>query len=254
MTRPMTAFLATTALACGLLAALPRDAAAQSMSAEEILKRIQLQREAKAAAAEEERTRALKFAGTSQRANPASEPTAVVSTTPGETPVAAADAPPTLPGTSPTLTAPATDTSPATPATLAATTGTAVSPALVEAAVTEAVPVYAPEVSIDLVVYFEFDSAILKPEAKDQLGQLCEAFRADTGTYTIIGHTDAAGSDEYNLRLSRLRAEEVVRYVTTTCGIAGDRMRAIGLGEARLKDPSDPRSGVNRRVEIQVDS
>ncbi len=131
---------------------------------------------------------------------------------------------------------------------------------------------------IDLTIFFEFDSAFLKDESKAQVDALCSAIQANEaatqeaaqamaesnpddqllpemtaqGSYQIIGHTDASGSVEYNLALSTARAEEVVRYMVRECGIDGNLLHAVGMGEARLKDPSHPRADANRRVEIQV--
>ncbi|RMH47758.1 MAG: OmpA family protein [Alphaproteobacteria bacterium] len=226
----------------GLLAAiaavaLPQIAPAQTMTAEEILRRIQEQREALARQDRTERTRTLKFVDSSNPAPSEAEAAAVVSTAP---------AAPAAPGEE---AAPA----PVAPAATAAPPGSA-APALLPAAATETLPVVEERIAIDLVVYFEFDSAVLRPEAREQLDQLCTALSRDTGTYEIIGHTDAAGSEDYNLRLSRARAQEVVRYLVKSCGIAPERLRAHGLGEARLKDPANPRAAVNRRVEIQVAS
>ena len=123
------------------------------------------------------------------------------------------------------------------------------------------------EMVIDLTIFFEFDSALLKAESKSQVDALCSAIEANEaalaangentaptehGGYQIIGHTDAAGSVQYNLRLSQARADEVVRYMVRECGIDGALLQAVGMGEARLKDPANPRADSNRRVEIQV--
>ncbi len=123
---------------------------------------------------------------------------------------------------------------------------------------------------IDLTIFFEFDSALLKAESKTQVDALCSAIDASEtamaatnaengvsgtsghGSYQIIGHTDASGSVAYNLSLSQARADEVVRYMVRECGIDGSILEAVGMGEAKLKDPENPRSEVNRRVEIQV--
>ena len=107
---------------------------------------------------------------------------------------------------------------------------------------------------IDLTIFFEFDSALLKAESREQVQALCSAIQTTggDGKYQIIGHTDASGSVEYNLSLSTARAQEVVRYMVDTCGIPADRLEAVGMGQARLKDPTDPRADINRRVEIQV--
>ncbi|HEU0223468.1 MAG TPA: OmpA family protein [Paracoccaceae bacterium] len=114
------------------------------------------------------------------------------------------------------------------------------------------VPVQPPDDTVDLAVYFEFDSAILRPDAREQLEAACIAMKKLPRSYLIIGHTDAAGPDEYNRRLSTARAAEVVRYLVTDCGIEEARLQPIGLGETRLKDSADPLGAVNRRVEVQV--
>jgi len=131
------------------------------------------------------------------------------------------------------------------------------------------------EMVIDLTIFFEFDSALLKTESKSQVDALCTAIETNEeakaamsieadgsvietaasdahGTYQIIGHTDASGSVQYNLVLSQARADEVVRYMVRECGIDGNLLQAVGMGEARLKDPANPRADANRRVEIQV--
>ncbi len=118
---------------------------------------------------------------------------------------------------------------------------------------------------IDLTIFFEFDSALLKSESKAQVDALCSAIQANEATtaasdattgghglYQIIGHTDASGSVAYNLSLSKARADEVVRYMVRECGIDASTLQAVGMGESRLKDPSHPRADANRRVEIQV--
>ncbi len=116
-------------------------------------------------------------------------------------------------------------------------------------------PVLDESVSIDLEILFDFDSARLRPAAKSQLAKLCKALASDSGegTYQVIGHTDAAGSFDYNLTLSRARAAEVVRFLSgDECGLPRKRFVAMGMGEQRLKRPEMPRSAENRRVEIQI--
>ncbi|MEM8739873.1 MAG: OmpA family protein [Pseudomonadota bacterium] len=222
-------------LLAAALAVVPQIAPAQSLSAEEILKRIQQQREVLATQPKEDpatRTiRPVPVAPEAAAPETTAESVAVVSTQPSRQP--------------------ATQTQPET----AVTTPVAPEVAqIVPAAVTESLPVMSDEMSINLVVFFEFNSAILKPEARDELNKLCQALALDTGSYEIIGHTDAAGSDEYNLILSRARAEAVVEHLVSRCDIAEDRLRAHGMGEKRLRNSTLPRDSVNRRVEIQVSS
>ncbi|HMO08125.1 MAG TPA: OmpA family protein [Paracoccaceae bacterium] len=110
------------------------------------------------------------------------------------------------------------------------------------------------EDQINISVAFDFDSAVLRDSEKVKLAELCTAMQGatDIGVFRIVGHTDAAGSDEYNDRLSLLRAEEVKRHLVSDCGIASDRLEAVGVGKRFLSDPADPRGEVNRRVEFQA--
>lgn len=107
--------------------------------------------------------------------------------------------------------------------------------------------------AINVRIVFDFDSAALRPDQKPRLASLCGAMKqVDVQVFRIVGHTDAAGSDDYNERLSRLRAEEVKRHLISDCGIAAERLEAVGMGKRALFDPEHPRADVNRRVEFQV--
>lgn len=109
------------------------------------------------------------------------------------------------------------------------------------------------EQQVNINISFDFDSAALRADQKPKLTALCGAMQAVEGeNFRILGHTDASGSAEYNQRLSKLRAEEVKRFLVADCGIAAERLEATGVGEEVLLDPNDPRADVNRRVEFQV--
>ena len=111
----------------------------------------------------------------------------------------------------------------------------------------------APELQVNVFIRFPFDSATLTPDQEPALTQMCTVMKAsDIKLFRIAGHTDASGTAEYNQKLSQLRAEEVQRYLVGDCGIAADRLEAIGLGEQFLSDPKDPKAAGNRRVEFQA--
>jgi outer membrane protein OmpA-like peptidoglycan-associated protein len=111
------------------------------------------------------------------------------------------------------------------------------------------------DLQVNIRVAFEFDSAALSPGEQSKLDALCQAMsESDIPLFRIIGHTDASGAEDYNQRLSLLRAEEVERHLVNSCGIAPERLEAQGVGEAFPFDPNDPRADVNRRVEFQVGS
>lgn len=109
------------------------------------------------------------------------------------------------------------------------------------------------DLGVNIRIEFAFDSAALDDAQKPKLTKLCNVMKAsDIQLFRIIGHTDASGSDDYNERLSRLRAEEVQRFFVKECGIDAGRLEAVGLGERFLLDGTDPDSDQNRRVEFQA--
>jgi outer membrane protein OmpA-like peptidoglycan-associated protein len=101
-------------------------------------------------------------------------------------------------------------------------------------------------------VLFDTGAATLKPGADLALNRVA-AFMTENPTTRVIieGHTDSRGSDSYNEDLSRRRAS-AVRDALATRGIAGDRVDAVGRGEAFPVASNETRAGQqqNRRVEI----
>ncbi len=109
------------------------------------------------------------------------------------------------------------------------------------------------EQQVNVQVRFAFDSAALADDQKPVLLQLCRVMdQENIQHFRIIGHTDASGSLAYNQNLSLLRAREVKRFFTDECGIAENRLEAIGVGPQFLYNAEDPLSGENRRVEFQA--
>ncbi len=109
------------------------------------------------------------------------------------------------------------------------------------------------DLGVNVKIEFAFDSAALDEAQKPKLAKLCNVMKAsDIQLFRIIGHTDASGTDAYNERLSRLRAEEVQRFFVNDCGIDAGRLEAVGVGERFLLEGADPDSDQNRRVEFQA--
>lgn len=110
--------------------------------------------------------------------------------------------------------------------------------------------------SIDLYVPFEYDqSNLTMSDARltlDALGKALNDPRLKSMRFEIIGHTDARGGDDYNLVLSRKRADAVRAYLIQFPQIDGGRLVAEGRGRRELKDPSRPEDGINRRVQIRT--
>ena len=107
--------------------------------------------------------------------------------------------------------------------------------------------------AVNLDVKFQYNSAELMPEARrvlDQLGAAIRAPQLEKYSFVLEGHTDASGSDEYNMRLSERRAQSVRDYLVANHGISSERLRPIGKGETELLDTQKPESAVNRRVQV----
>jgi outer membrane protein OmpA-like peptidoglycan-associated protein len=107
--------------------------------------------------------------------------------------------------------------------------------------------------NVDVQILFAFDSAEILPEARpalDELGKALSDPKLASGTFLIAGHTDAKGSDAYNLGLSQRRAESVKAFLVGTYHVDGNRLSVIGFGEEQLKNKDDPLADENRRVQI----
>ena len=109
------------------------------------------------------------------------------------------------------------------------------------------------ELSVALKVQFEFDSAVLTPEAVEILDRVAAVFNNGLMTDTYIqieGHADASGSADYNQSLSTQRALTVRDFLVERHGVDPNRLLARGKGETEPYDPSDPYARINRRVEF----
>ena len=107
--------------------------------------------------------------------------------------------------------------------------------------------------TVSMQLQFGFDSAELTAESKQSLDNLSAALKTpdlQPFTFMIEGHTDAVGSESYNLSLSERRAKSVVEYLTQTHGVDSQRLRMVGKGEASLLNKDDPSAGENRRVAV----
>lgn len=101
---------------------------------------------------------------------------------------------------------------------------------------------------------FEFRTATIIEASARQLETLLEMMQSHPDTHIlIVGHTDNVGTDAFNDRLSRQRAEAVKRYLTEH-GIAPERIRTEGHGSREPVDTNDTDDGRqrNRRVEFTI--
>lgn len=102
-------------------------------------------------------------------------------------------------------------------------------------------------------IYFDTDSARIKPESAPTLEQIAELLRDSAGlSLIVVGHTDNRGDFDYNRNLSRKRARAVARSLADEYGIEASRLRHEGVGylaPAASNDSADGRAR-NRRVEL----
>ena len=154
-----------------------------------------------------------------------------------------------------------------TPATAAPGCDGAIAPAVVPAA-TPVVPpvaiaapaavVVAPPAAIKVTyaadAFFDFDKSVIKPAGKAKLDDLIGKIQAiNLEVIIAVGHTDAAGSDSYNEKLSVRRSEAVKAYLVSK-GIEKNRVYTEGKGEKQPVADNKTAEGraKNRRVEIEV--
>jgi outer membrane protein OmpA-like peptidoglycan-associated protein len=116
-------------------------------------------------------------------------------------------------------------------------------------------------VALSADILFDFDKADIKPTAETELTKLGLIIREKrTGDVTIIGHTDAKGSDNYNMGLSDRRADSVKNWLVKHAQINAEVITTEGLGETQpiapnvKADGSDDIDGrtKNRRVDVTI--
>ncbi|MCK9638818.1 MAG: OmpA family protein [Prolixibacteraceae bacterium] len=103
-------------------------------------------------------------------------------------------------------------------------------------------------------VRFNLNKSTLTAQAKTNLDKLVPVFKENAETnIDIFGYTDITGQAEYNLKLSRERAETVKGYLVSK-GLAAGRMKTSGLGVADpiASNDTDEGRSQNRRVEFAI--
>ncbi|PZR96529.1 Outer membrane protein OmpA [Bosea sp. CRIB-10] len=106
---------------------------------------------------------------------------------------------------------------------------------------------------VEVTVFFDNDSSVLRRGAEATLRRLADALRDPIlldQRFLIGGHTSADGDYDYNVELSRERASVVRDWLVSYGGIDSGRLVAHGFGPDMLRNPRSPYSPVNRRVEV----
>jgi len=103
-------------------------------------------------------------------------------------------------------------------------------------------------------IFFDFDSANLNAEARPVVNSISEAHDKYNPATVLVGHTDAAGSSDYNIMLSQRRAESVYNALAGK-GIPQSEIRVEAYGEERpdVSRPDGTKERGDRRVDVVFD-
>ena len=102
-------------------------------------------------------------------------------------------------------------------------------------------------------ILFDVNSASIKPESYGTLKEIAEVLKDNPNVKVkIVGHTDSDGNPDYNLKLSKQRADAVKDALTTDFGLEASRMTTDGKGASQpIADNKTPEGKAqNRRVEF----
>lgn len=102
-------------------------------------------------------------------------------------------------------------------------------------------------------IQFDFDKADIKPESRPTLEEIAKFLKANADVALVVtGHTDAKGGFDYNVDLSKRRAQAVAADLAQRYGIAAARLTPFGAGMAAPIATNDDDAGraKNRRVEL----
>ncbi len=106
--------------------------------------------------------------------------------------------------------------------------------------------------SVARVFYFEFDKAILNPEARAALRIHAQTLRANPVNIRLEGHADERGTREYNMALGERRANSARDFLVQE-GVNGSLIEVISYGEESPASlgSNDASWAMNRRVELK---
>lgn len=102
-------------------------------------------------------------------------------------------------------------------------------------------------------IYFDFDKADIKPESEPAIKEIAKLLQENKSLKLyVVGHTDNIGTLEYNMRLSKARADAVVKELTAKYKISPDRLKAFGVASLAPVTTNKTEEGraKNRRVEL----
>lgn len=102
------------------------------------------------------------------------------------------------------------------------------------------------------IVYFDYDSFVIKPDFQALIESHARFIKANNGRKVVIeGHTDERGGREYNLALGQKRSE-AVRRALGLLGVTDSQVEAVSFGKEKpaAAGSSEAAMAQNRRAEI----
>lgn len=111
------------------------------------------------------------------------------------------------------------------------------------------------KISMTLHFEFDFDKSVVRAEHHGDAKKIADSLKKYSGaTAQLEGHTDRIGTDEYNMALSRRRAESVKAYVVEKFNIDASRISTVGYGDSMPVASNDTDAGrqKNRRVVAHI--
>jgi outer membrane protein OmpA-like peptidoglycan-associated protein len=102
-------------------------------------------------------------------------------------------------------------------------------------------------------IYFDFDKADIKPESEPTIKEIAKLLQGNKGLKLyVVGHTDNVGGINYNLKLSKARADAVVKELVNKYKISSERLKAHGVGPLApvASNKTEDGRAKNRRVEL----
>ncbi len=102
-------------------------------------------------------------------------------------------------------------------------------------------------------IYFDFDKAEVKPESDPTLKEIAKLLQQDTKlNLYVVGHTDNVGEFNYNMNLSKARADAVVKKLVSDYGVGANRLKPHGAGPLApvASNKNEEGRALNRRVEL----
>jgi len=102
-------------------------------------------------------------------------------------------------------------------------------------------------------IFFDSGESVVKPESEAALAEIAKLLNSDAAlNINVVGHTDNVGTMDFNTKLSRARAEAIVKTLVGKHGIDAKRLQGYGVASLAPVASNDSEEGraKNRRVEL----